>query len=135
MKAHLRKVRISPKKTNVVAGMIRQKPVVEALRILKLTPKKAAGILYKVLHSAVVNAETNDDVKRENLRISSVIINKGPVLKRHLPSSRGRALPLQKPMTHISIELEKTEVAKPKKVVAKTAKSNKTEAQKPKAKS
>ncbi len=140
MKAHLRKVRISPKKTNVVAGMIREKSAVEALRILKLTPKKAAEVLYKVVHSAVVNAETNNDQKRENLKIASVIVNKGPVLKRHLPSSRGRALPIQKPMTHISVELEviaeePKKVEKVSKAATKTAKPNKAEAKKPKAKS
>jgi len=133
MKAHLRKIRISHKKTNVVAGMIRQKSAVEALRILKLTPKKAAEILYKVVHSAVVNAETNNDEKRENLRISSVIVNKGAVLKRGLPSSRGRSLPIQKPTTHISVVLEKTEEAK--KAATKISKPNKAKSEKPKAKS
>jgi large subunit ribosomal protein L22 len=121
MKAHLRKVRISHKKTNVVAEMIRKKSAVEALRILKLTPKKAAEVLYKVLHSAVLNAETNHDKKRENLRIGTLIVNKGPVLKRSLPSSRGRTLPIQKPMTHISVILEEME-EKTKKPVVKATK-------------
>ncbi len=137
MKAHLRKTRISYKKTNVVAEMIRQKSVVEALRILKLTPKKAAETLYKVVHSAVLNAETNDDKKRENLKISSVIVNKGPVLKRHLPSSRGRALPIQKPMTHISVFLEESieEVVKKEKEVKKAVKTEKVKNEKSKVKS
>jgi large subunit ribosomal protein L22 len=106
MKAHLRKVQISPKKTNVVAGLVRGKDVVEALEILKFTPKKAAQYLCKVVHSAVANAEANDDQKRENLRIKEIIINKGPFWKRYLPSARGRALPIAKPTTHISVELE-----------------------------
>jgi len=105
MKAHLRRIRISPKKANVVAGLIRNKTAVEALDILKFTPKKAAQILYKTLHSAVSNAENNDNQKADTLVVSSVIVNKGPVYKRHLPSSRGRALPISKPTSNITIEL------------------------------
>ncbi len=108
MKAHLRNIRISPKKANIVAGLIRNKSAVEALNILKFTPKKASQLLYKTLASAISNAENNESEKRESLVIQEVVINKGPVLKRFLPSTRGRALPLQKPTTHISIYLSKT---------------------------
>ncbi len=106
MKAHLRGIRISPKKANVVAGLVREKKALEALEILKFTPKKAAKVLYKVLHSAVANAEGNDKKKKEDLQIKDITVNKGPVYKRYLPSTRGRALPIQKPTSHISIELE-----------------------------
>ncbi len=105
MKAHLRRTRLSPKKANIVAGLIRGKSVEDGLNILKFTPKKAAASLYKTLQSAVSNAETNDNKKRENLVIDSVIINKGPFYKRHLPSTRGRALPINKPTSHITIQL------------------------------
>ncbi len=107
MKAHLRKVRISQKKTNIVAGLVRGKSVIEALEMLKFMPRKAAPILYKVLFSATSNAEKNDKAKKEDLKIKSIIVNRGQFLKRFLPSSRGRALPLRKPTTHISVELEK----------------------------
>ena len=106
MKAVLKQIRISPKKTNIVAGLVRQKSVVEALDFLRFTPKKAAGSLYKVIQSAAANAEENFGKKREDLKIESIIINKGPVYKRHLPSSRGRALPISKPTTHISVTLQ-----------------------------
>ena len=105
MKAHLRRIRISPRKANVVAGIIRGKPVTEALNMLKFTPKKAADPLYKVLHSAVANAETNDGKKRENLFIKTILVNKGPFYKRSLPSTHGRSLPLNKPTSHITVEL------------------------------
>lgn len=105
MKSHLRRVRMSPKKANVVAGLIRNKGAVEALDILKFTPKKPAQIIRKALASAVANAENNDGALRDNLVIKSVLINKGPFYKRHLPSARGRALPISKPTSHISIEL------------------------------
>ena len=106
MKAHLRGIRVSSKKANIVAGLIRGKDVVESLNILKFTAKKSAKILYKVLHSAVSNAEKNSDKKRDNLKIKTVVITKGPFNKRFLPSTRGRALKLNKPTAHISIELE-----------------------------
>jgi len=106
MKAHLRKIQISPKKLNVVAGLIRGKSVADALLVLKFTPKKAAKSLYKVLYSAVSNAECNNNLKQENLRVKAVVINKGQVWRRYLPSTRGRALPIRKPTAHISVELE-----------------------------
>ena len=105
MKAHLRRTRISAKKANLVAGLIRGKSADEALSLLKFTPKKAAKTLYKVVHSAVANAEQNNDQKRENLVVKSVIVNKGPFYKRFLPSARGRALPISKPTSHITVEL------------------------------
>lgn len=105
MKAHLRRTQISPKKANIVAGLIRGKSVEEALDILKFTPKKASTVIYKTLHSAVANAEGNEGKKRENLKVAHVIVNKGPVYKRHLASTRGRALPIHKPTAHITIEL------------------------------
>lgn len=108
MKAHLRSIRISPKKANIVAGLIRDKSVIQALNILKFTPKKASRHLYKTLVSAVSNAENNFQEKPETLKVDQVVINKGPVMKRFLPSTRGRALPLRKPTTHISIYLSKT---------------------------
>lgn len=106
MKAHLKQIRISPKKTNVVAGLVRGKKVQDALDILKFTPKKAAQYLYKVIHSAAANAENNDKQKREDLIVKEIVVNKGLVMKRYLPSTRGRALPLRKPTTHISVTLE-----------------------------
>ncbi|NJP04001.1 50S ribosomal protein L22 [Candidatus Gracilibacteria bacterium] len=106
MKAHLRGIRISPKKANIIAGLVRGKKVEDALAILKFTPNKGANILYKVVHSAVANAENNDDQKRENLIVKTIIVNKGPVMKRFLPSTRGRALRLEKPTAHLTVELE-----------------------------
>ena len=103
MKAHLRRIQISPKKANVVAGLIRGKNALQAQDILKFTPKKGAKIIGKCLASAIANAETNDGKNPSELVVDQVIINKGPVYKRFLPSARGRALPLAKPTCHISI--------------------------------
>jgi len=106
MKAHLRKFRISPKKANVVAGLVRGKMVDEAMEILRFLPKKAATAIQKTLRSAVANAEHNFSKDQINLKIKSIIVNKGAVWRRGLPSTRGRSLPIRKPTTHISIELE-----------------------------
>lgn len=106
MKAHLRQTRISPKKANIVAGLVRGKDAAQALDILKFTPKKSAATLYKVVQSAVSNAENNDGITVDKLKIKSITVNKGPVFRRFIPSARGRALPLAKPTSHISVELE-----------------------------
>lgn len=105
MKAHLRRVRLSPKKANIVAGLVRGKGVTEALTLLKFTPQKASTYLLKVIQSAASNAVNNDGKKRESLYIKSITVNKGPFFKRFIPSARGRALPLNKPTAHISVEL------------------------------
>lgn len=106
MKAHLRQVRISPKKANIVAGLVRGKDVQEALDFLRFTPKKAAQPLYKAIASAASNAENNEGKKKEDLKVESILINKGPSMKRYLPSTRGRALPITKPTSHISVTLQ-----------------------------
>lgn len=105
MKAILRQVRISPKKANLVAELVRTKPVTEAVTILKFTPKKAAPILKKVIESASANAENNLKQKKELLYIKEIIVNEGPTYKRRIPISRGRAHPLLKRTSHITVEL------------------------------
>ncbi len=106
MKAILRQVRISPKKANLVAALVRTKPVTEAVAILKFTPKKAAPILKKVIESAAANAENNLKQKKESLYIREIIVTEGPTYKRRIPISRGRAHPLLKRTSHITVELE-----------------------------
>jgi large subunit ribosomal protein L22 len=105
MKSHLRDIRISPKKANIIAGMVQGKSAEEALVLLRFLPKKAAKVLFKVITSAVSNAENNDNQKVADLMIKQIIVNRGPVWKRHLPSTRGRALPIRKPTSHITVEL------------------------------
>lgn len=105
MKAHLRKIRISPKKANLVAGTVRGKSVNEALRILELMPKKGADILYKVVHSAASNAKANFKQSIDDLYITQILVTKGPTYKRSLPISRGRTHPIAKRTAHITVEV------------------------------
>ncbi|MFH1012641.1 MAG: 50S ribosomal protein L22 [Candidatus Peregrinibacteria bacterium] len=105
MKAVLRRVRISPKKANLVAGMVRGKKVEEALNLLDAIPKKAARILYKVVHSAASNATNNFKQSIGDLFITRLLVTKGPTLKRSRPVSRGRTHPILKRMSHITVEV------------------------------
>ena len=103
MKAIAKHVRISPKKANLVAGLVRRKNAVEALDILKFTPKKGAQVLYKVLHSAIANAENNFKQKKDSLLVQEIVVTEGRTLKRSVPVSRGRMHPIKKRTSHISV--------------------------------
>lgn len=106
MKAILRNARISPKKANLVAGLVRGAKVDTALSELKFTPKKAAGLLYKVIASAAANAETNFKQDRSKLYIKEIVVNKGPSYKRGVPVSRGRTYPILKFNCHITVVVD-----------------------------
>lgn len=126
MKAHLRNARISPKKMNVVASMIRGKKVVDALNFLQFTPKKAAHLLYKVVSSAAANAQNNFQQNKTDLIIKNVVVTQGPSLKRGLPVSRGRWHPIKKRTAHVTVAVEAGEAA-PKKKSAKKSVAKKEE--------
>jgi large subunit ribosomal protein L22 len=106
MKAYGKNIRISPKKLRVVAEIIRGQNVQEALGFLKHAPKKGADLLYKILFSAVSNAENNDSQKAEDLYIDTLIVQKGIVYKRWNPVSRGRMHPILKRTSNITLELQ-----------------------------
>lgn len=106
VKAHLRYLRIAPRKVRLVADLIRKKSVLEAEKILKVTKKRAALPLLKLLNSAVANAVHNFKLKKENLYIDKLLVNEGPRLKRVFPRARGRADIIQKKTSHISIVLK-----------------------------
>lgn len=105
MKAFLRSVRIAPKKANLVASMVRDMPVTEALDILEHTNKKGARILETLLRSAIANAENNDKQRRGNLVVRSLIVNKSQTFHRGVPMARGRVRPMRKFLSHIELTL------------------------------
>ncbi len=129
MKASAKHLRISPHKAMVVAGMLRGKSTEKALDFLKVANKKAADLLYKVLASAVANAENNEGKRSDNLVISRVCVTKGRTLRRGVPASRGRVAPIKKRSSHIFIELEEVSVI-PQKVEEKKEKTVKKTAEK-----
>lgn len=106
MRAYWKNIRISPKKLRVVAEIIRWKKAKESLDFLKFAPKKWAGILYRVLHSAVSNAINNDWQKLEDLIVSTLMINKWVVYKRWNPISRWRMHPILKRTSNVILELQ-----------------------------
>jgi len=106
MKAYGKNIRISPKKMLVIAEAVKGKNASDALKFLKFAPKKWAKLLYKLLYSAVKNAENNESQNLDNLQIATVIVSKGIVYKRGNPISRGRMHPILKRTSNIKLELE-----------------------------
>jgi large subunit ribosomal protein L22 len=101
--AKLRGVRLSAQKGRLVADLIRGKPVEQALNTLTFTPKKAAGIVKKVLESAIANAEHNDGADIDELKVTSITVERGTKLRRFSARAKGRGVRIEKPTCHISI--------------------------------
>ncbi|OOC47954.1 MULTISPECIES: 50S ribosomal protein L22 [Thioalkalivibrio] len=101
--AKLRYARISPQKTRLVADQVRGMRVEEALNELTFSPKKPAAIVKKVLESAIANAENNDGADIDELRISRIQIDEGPVLKRMQARAKGRGNRIMKRTSHIVV--------------------------------
>ncbi len=105
MKAIRRNLRISPKKVNLTADLVRGKPVEYAINFLRFVPKKSAKPLMETIKSAVAGAENNFKQDRKNLYVSKIIVNEGSTLKRSMPVSRGRSHPILKRTSHITVEV------------------------------
>lgn len=105
-KAHLKMLRVTPRKTRLVADLIRGKQVKQAEDILRFTPKGSAQPILKLLQSAKANAVNNHDMFEDALVVSKIFVDEGPVLKRYLPRARGRADTLRKRTSHVTIILE-----------------------------
>ncbi len=103
-----RYARISPTKVRQVINTIRGKDIATALAILQETNKRAARIVEKLLKSAIANAE-NKDMDIDNLYISKIHAEDGPMLKRFMPRAYGRATPIRKRLSHIYIHLSERE--------------------------
>ena len=102
-KAYLKYLRISPRKVQIVADLIRGKNVGTAMAILMQTPKAASEPLMKLLKSAVANAENNFGMDVEKLVVSQVFATPGPILKRMRPRAQGRAFRINKRTSHVTI--------------------------------
>lgn len=97
-------LRTSPQKARLVLALIRGKPIAEARRILKFSPKRVAKSALKVLESAVANAKQKG-LKEETLKVDKAVADPGPTFKRVGFASRGRVHRLLKRTTHLTIEL------------------------------
>lgn len=105
MKAHLRSVRIAPKKANLIAKMIRGMTVEDAISSLQKTHKKAARLIEELLKSALANAVHNDKQNPSSLVITSIVVNQGQAYRRGIPKARGQVRPIRKFLSHIHVEL------------------------------
>ncbi|MEW6233225.1 MAG: 50S ribosomal protein L22 [Chloroflexota bacterium] len=110
VRAVARYIGLSPRKVRLVAAVVRGKPVGEALAILRYLPNAAAKEVEKVVKSAVANAEQNNHLSAEDLYIASILADQGPSLKRWRPGARGRANPIRKRSSHITVVVAEKEV-------------------------
>jgi len=101
--ARLRNVRISPQKCRLVADQVRGMPVENALQVLMFSPKKGARIVRKVLESAIANAEHNEGADIDELKVTAIYVDEGPVYKRWRPRAKGRANRILKRTSHITV--------------------------------
>ncbi len=102
-RAILRSARLSAQKGRLVADLIRGKPVESALNILQFNPKRGATIIRKVLESAIANAEHNDGADIDELKVTQICVERGPVMKRFAARAKGRGVRILKPSCHIFI--------------------------------
>lgn len=101
--AKAKMLRISPRKARLVADMVRGKPVEEAQDILGFSPQKAAGLVSKVLESAIANAEENEGADVDELRVGEIYVDEGVTMKRIRPRARGRADRIFKRTSHVTV--------------------------------
>ena len=102
-KAVAKYVRTSPQKCRLVADQVRKLPAGRALELLEFSSKKAAKPIRKVLESAIANAEHNQGADVDELKVSQIMVDEGPVLKRWRPRAKGRATPIIKRTCHITV--------------------------------
>ncbi len=104
--ATLSNVHVAPRKARLVAGLVRGLGVAEAKIQLEKSVKKMSLPLAKLLASAVANAENNFSLDRKDLRVVRIDVNEGQKLKRFMPRAQGRATPLWRRLSHVTIVLE-----------------------------
>ena len=104
-------IRVSPQKLNLVAAMIRGKPVRAALADLTFSRKRISDTVKKTLESAIANAENNHDLDVDALVVSEAFVGKALVMKRFSPRARGRVGRIEKPFSNLTIVVREVEEA------------------------
>ena len=110
-----RYVRITPMKVRRVVDMVRGLPVADALSLLQFAPQAASETVYKVLESAIANAETTEGLPTADLVVSVAMVDEGPTMKRWRPRAQGRATRINKRTSHITLVVQPADVAAAKK--------------------
>ena len=103
--AHLKHARLSAQKARLVANQVRGLPVERALDLLTFSNKKAAGLVKKVLVSAIANAEHNDGLDIDELKVSTIHVDEAPSLKRFRARAKGRGARIVKRNCHITVKV------------------------------
>jgi len=111
VKAVAKYMRISPQKVRMLADAVKGKQVEAALDTLKFMPQKAAGLVEKIMRSAVANADQRPDIDVDALVVRNVLADPGPLLKRIRPRARGRATRILKRTSHITVILAEKSVS------------------------
>lgn len=107
-------VRITPMKARRVVDMVRGLPIADALSILQFAPQAASETVYKVLESAIANAETTEGLDTSDLIVSVAMVDEGPTMKRWRPRAQGRATRINKRTSHITLVVQPADVVKSK---------------------
>ena len=97
--------RVSPRKARLVARNVQGLGVEEAMNILRFTPNKPAGIIFKVIKSALANASQMEEVDVDAMVVKEIMVNEGPMWKRFMPRAQGRATKIRKRTSHITVVL------------------------------
>ncbi|MFB6181823.1 MAG: 50S ribosomal protein L22 [Candidatus Magasanikbacteria bacterium] len=105
-KAKLNELRMAPRKVRLVADLIRDMDVDEAKTQLRLSKKRAAKPMLKLLNSAIANAEHNQNLDKSTLTVKIATVDEGPTMKRYQPRAYGRATTIRKRSSHIKLVLE-----------------------------
>jgi large subunit ribosomal protein L22 len=121
--ASARFTRITPMKARRVIDLVRGLPVDEALALLQFAPQAASSTVYKVLESAVANAETTEGLDRGDLVVSLAQVDEGPTMKRWRPRAQGRATRINKRTSHITLAVQPAEFVASKKATPKKRKT------------
>jgi large subunit ribosomal protein L22 len=104
-RAIARGLRVSAQKGRLIADQIRGKPVEQALNILNFSPLKSAGLMKKVLESAIANAEHNDGADIDELKVTQVYVEKGTSLRRFRARAKGRGTSIEKQTCHMFVSV------------------------------
>jgi len=106
VKASLNYLHISPRKVRLLADLVRKQKAQQARTFLNFCVKKGSLPMRKLLDSAIANAKNNFEMKEEDLFIKEIKVDEGPKMKRWRARSKGRAMPIQKKTSHITIVLD-----------------------------
>ena len=104
-RATLSDIRMSPRKARLVIDLIRGKQVEPALNVLRYSPKKGSAFAKKLLESAIANAREHAGAAVDRLWVTGGWVNEGRTLKRYMPAAHGRATPIRKRSSHMTIVL------------------------------